>query len=78
MNLRFTMGLCAIIMGVFSLTLCQPPTPRIARVEALSCAVATTSGTTVQGILAACDSTGQAVQIRDLDGLLSHFSKHSR
>lgn len=59
-----------MIMGVLSLTLCQPPTPRIARVEAPPCAV-TAIATTAQSIPAACDSTAPAVQIRDLDGRLS-------
>jgi hypothetical protein len=33
MNLRFTIGLCAVVIGVFSVSLCQPPTPRIAKGE---------------------------------------------
>ncbi len=28
MSLRFIVGLCAIIVGAFSVTTCQPPTPR--------------------------------------------------
>lgn len=78
MNLRVMTEGCAMIMGVLSLTLCQPPTPRIAKIETPSYAIATTTDTTARGIIVACDSTAQAVQIPDLDGLLSHFSKHSR
>lgn len=33
MNVRFAIGLCAVVIGVFSVSLCQPPTPRIANGE---------------------------------------------
>lgn len=33
MNLRFMIGLWAVVIGVFSVSLCQPPTPRIAKGE---------------------------------------------
>ncbi len=35
MNLRFGVGLCAVVVGLSGLTLCQPPRPRIASVTAL-------------------------------------------
>lgn len=67
MNFRFTIGLCAIIVGAFGLASCQPPTPRVVRVEA----------PTHAGV-APNDTTAQGIQVRDLDDPLSNFSKRSR
>jgi len=51
MNLRFVIGLCAVVVGLSGLTLCQPPRPRIASVEAP--AFATANHATTKDILAA-------------------------
>jgi hypothetical protein len=42
MSLRRMIGLCAIIVGTSSLTLCQPPTPRIAKVSLPTVTIAET------------------------------------
>jgi len=76
MNLRFTIGLCAVVIGVFSVSLCQPPTPRIAKGEEPADVVVAPGGTSAQGALVAFDSTEQAIQAGDLDGLLINSSKH--
>ncbi len=78
MNLRSTIRLCVIIMWVFSLTSCQPPTPRVVKVEAPSHAVGISSDATVKTILSAFDPTEQVIQVRDLDGLLTNFSTPDR
>lgn len=41
MNLQFTIRVCTVAIGLSSLSLCQPPTPRIARIEEPSNAIAT-------------------------------------
>lgn len=78
MSLRFIVGLCAIIVGAFSVTICQPPTPRISKGEGPAQAAVASGVTTVQGILVAFDLTGLALQIRNLDGQLTNSSKRSR
>ncbi len=78
MNLRSTIGMCVIIVGAFSLTSCQPPTPRIVRVEALSHAVVISSDATAKTVLSAFDRAGQVIQVYDLDGLPTNSSKRFR
>jgi len=58
MSLRFTVWLCAIAVGVISLTSCQPPRPRIAKVEVLSYADMTISDSSAETILSAFDPAG--------------------
>ncbi len=76
MSLRFTIGLCAIIVGVFSLTICQPPRPRIARVEVAP--FPTVNNAETKDILTGYSQAERVIQVRDLDGPLSYFSKRSR
>lgn len=71
MNLRFTIGLCVTIVWACSLMSCQPPTPRIIKVEAPSHAVAIHSDPTVKTVLSAFDPAEQVIQVHDLDGLLT-------
>ena len=78
MNLRFMIGLCALVIGVFSVSLCQPPTPRIAKGEGSADVIVSSINATTQDILIVLEPADQAIQVRDLDGLLSSFSKRSR
>jgi len=78
MNLRFMIGLCALVIGVFSVSLCQPPTPRIAEGERPADVVASSINATTEDILIAFGSAESDDQIRDLDGRLSNFSRRSR
>ena len=75
MKLRFLIAVCAIVVGASSLTLCHPPTPTITKVEVPPYATVTTADATATIILAAFDRAEQAIQARDLDGLLSLYSK---
>jgi hypothetical protein len=76
MSLRFTIGLCAIILGASSLTLCQPPRPRIAGVEIPP--VPTVNNVEAKDIFTASNQAERVIQVRDLDDPLSNFSKRSR
>ena len=78
MNLRFMIGLCALVIGVFSVSLCQPPTPRIAKGEGPADVIVSSISTTTQDTLFAFESAEPAVQVRDLDGRLSNFSRRLR
>ena len=53
MNLRFTIGLWAVVIGVFSVSLCQPPTPRIAEGEGPADVVVSSVNVTTQDSLIA-------------------------
>jgi hypothetical protein len=75
MSLRFIVGLCAIIVGVFSVTLCQPPRPRIAGVEVPPFAAANNAET--KDVLTVSSQAEQVIQVRDSDGWLTHdMSRH--
>jgi len=56
MNLRFTIGLCAVVIGVFGVSLCQPPIPRIAKGEGPAEVVVSSINATTQDILIAFES----------------------
>lgn len=56
MNLRFTIGLWAVVIGVFSVSLCQPPTPRIAEGEGSADVVVSSANVTTQDSLIAFKS----------------------
>lgn len=73
MSLRFTIGLCVIIVGVFGLTLCQPPIPRIAS-EEMPPFPAVNPETKV--ILTACSRAERVLLVHDLGGPLSNVSKY--
>jgi hypothetical protein len=77
MNLRSTIGLCAVVIGVFSVSLCQPPTPRIAEVEGPADVVVSSINVATQNSLIAFESAEQAIQVRDPYGLLSNFLRRS-
>lgn len=53
MNPKSVITLCVVVLGASSLTLCRPPTPRIARVDAPAYAMVTNTGTTLKEISAA-------------------------
>ena len=75
MSFRLAIGLCAIIVGVLSLTLCQPPTPRITRVEVPP--FQAVNNAEAKDILIASSQAERITQVRDLDGLLTHYvSRH--
>lgn len=52
MNRRFAVGGLAIVAGAFSLTLCHPPTPVVAKVEVVTGASVTADEATVKDLLA--------------------------
>jgi hypothetical protein len=76
MSFRLAIGLCAIIVGVFSVTLCQPPTPRIARVEVPTFSTANNAET--KDILTASSQAEWVIQVRDPDGWLTRDVSHHR
>ena len=76
MSLRLAIGLCAIIVGVLSLALCQPPTPRIARVEVPP--FQAVHNAEAKDILIASGQAERITQIADLDNPLTNSSKRSR
>lgn len=78
MNLRFTIGLWAVVIGVFSVSLCQPPTPRIAKGEGPKDVAVSSINATTQDTLFAFEPPEPTVQVRDLDGRFSNFSRRLR
>jgi hypothetical protein len=56
MHLQFTIGLCAVVIGIFSVSLCQPPTPRIAEGEEPADVVVSSINATTQDNLIAFES----------------------
>ncbi len=72
MSFRFIIGLWAVVVGVFSMSLCQPPTPRIAEGEGLADVVVSSINVATQDSLIAFESAEQVIQVRDPDGLLSN------
>jgi len=73
MNLRFMIGLCAVVIGVSGVSLCQTPTPRIANGGGPADVVVSAINATMQYILIVLEHADQVIQVRDLDGLLSSF-----
>lgn len=78
MNPPSVIALCAIVVALYGLTACQPPTPRIAGVEALSDTIVAINEVVVKTILAASGPATQAIRIQNLDGLRTHFTTRSR
>ena len=76
MSLRLAIGLCAIIVGVLSLALCQPPTPRIAQVEVPS--FPTVDNAETRDVLTVSRQAGRIVKITDLDDPFTNFSTRDR
>ena len=76
MSFRSAIGLCAIIVGVLSLALCQPPTPRIARVEVPS--FPTVNNAETRDVLTVSRQAGRIVKITDLDDPFTNFSTRDR
>jgi hypothetical protein len=75
MRKRRFIRVTAIVAGVFSLTLCRPPTPTVAMVEIVAGSAVTADETTVKEIIGAFDRAEQAIQARDVDGLMAFYSK---
>ncbi|MGQ0666247.1 MAG: hypothetical protein ACT4O4_04360 [Nitrospiraceae bacterium] len=80
MERRVWIVLCAAILGVSSLSLCHPPTPRIAKGEASASTVAAPTDTMAKDFLPAFDRVKQVVQVHNLDGLpfLDSMRSHER
>lgn len=76
MSFRLAIGLCAIIVGVYSLTLCQPPTPRIARVEVPP--FQAVNNAEAKDILIASSQVERITPITDLDDPVTNFSMRDR
>lgn len=75
MKNKVSFSLLAVVAGAFGLTLCCPPTPVVAKVEVVTGANIMADETTVKEILATFDRAEQAVQARDLDGVMALYSK---
>lgn len=71
MKPRSVIVVSAVGAVVSGLSLCQPPTPRIAEVDSSSYRVAATPGAGAKHFLPAFGRVKQAVQVHDLDGLPS-------
>lgn len=65
----------AIMVVALTLTFCHPPRPTVAKVEVPSHATVAADGVTVKEIIAAFDRAEQAIQARDLDGVMTLYSK---
>jgi hypothetical protein len=76
MRFGLAIGLCAIIVGVLSLTLCQPPRPRIAGVEVLP--FQAVNNAEAKDILIASGQAERITQITDLDNPLTNFLTRDR
>jgi hypothetical protein len=72
---RIPLNVIAVVGGVLSLTLCHPPTPVVAKVEVPSYATVTADESTVKEIVSAFERAEQAIQARDLDSLMTLYSK---
>jgi len=75
MRLRLSITIFGIVLGASTLTLCHPPTPTVAKVEVPSYATVTADDATVKEVVAAFDRAEQAIQARDIDGLIALYSK---
>lgn len=75
MNKRLSFGVVGVAAGVLGLMLGHPPPPVVAKVEVQSGAKVMADETTVKEILATFDRAEQAIQARDLDGLMGVYSK---
>ncbi len=75
MKLQSSIALCAVVAVMCGLTLCRPPTPRVAGVEAPAYAMVTNTGTTLKEISAAINQAEGAVQVTNLDGPLTLYLK---
>ena len=65
----------AVMIGASTLTLCHPPTPVAAKVEIVTGAAVMADEATVKEILVTFDRAEQAIQAKDLDGLMALYSK---
>jgi hypothetical protein len=65
------MVVCAVVAEVSSLSLCQPPTPRVPKGEPSGNAFISLTVPTSKDFLPAFDRVKQAVQVHNLDGLPS-------
>lgn len=77
MKPRSAIGLCAVIVALSGLTVCQPPQPRIAVVEGRASEAVASTGSTAKGILAAFDRPEEATRAGPSGGLLILSSKHN-
>jgi len=76
MTLRSGIALCAIVAGLSGLTLCQPPTPRIARVEVAP--FPTVNNAETKNIPALSSRAERVIQMTYLDDPLTWYVSHHR
>lgn len=72
---RLLIGAVAILAGTVIVAECLPPAPAAAKVEVVTGASVTADEIVVKGILATFERAEQAIQVRDLDGLMALYSK---
>jgi hypothetical protein len=77
MKPRSAIVLCALVVGLSGLTVCQPPRPRIAAVEGRASEAMTSTGSMAKGILAAFDRPVEASRAGPSGSLLILSSKHN-
>lgn len=65
----------AVMLGMIGLTLCHPPTPTVAKVEVMTGAAVMADEETVKEIVATFERAEKAIQAKDLDGLMTLYSK---
>jgi len=77
MTPRSAIALCALVVGLSGLTVCQPPQPRIAVVEGRASESVASTGSRAGNVLAAFDRAEEATRICHPGGLLILSSKHN-
>ncbi|MBI5316717.1 MAG: hypothetical protein HZB34_12155 [Nitrospirae bacterium] len=73
---RSGIALCAVVVGLSGLTLCQPPRPRIAGVEVPPFTAVNNAET--KDILTASRQAEWVIEVRHPDGWLTHDLSHHR
>jgi len=76
MTLRSGIALCVIVVGLSGLTLCQPPTPRIARVEVAP--FPTVNNAKAKNLLTPSSRAERVIQVRHPDDPLTWYVSHHR
>lgn len=77
MKPRSAIVLCALVVGLSGLTVCQPPRPRIAAVEGRTSEAVASTGSIAKDILTAFDHPEEATRAGPSGGLLILSTKHN-